>query len=104
MVHEKINHEFMHYHLRNAIKVHNSYLLPLKIAVRSIILLNKISLLSCAHQWNINPFSMHINHDEINMEDKTYLWSMSSICPSTMLDPPKDRSTKIENSFSLSCM
>lgn len=50
MVHEKINHEFMHYHLRNAIKVHNSYLLPLKIAVRSIILLNKISLLSCAHQ------------------------------------------------------
>lgn len=93
MVHEKINHEFMHYHLSNAIKVHNSYILPLKIAV-----------LSCAHQWNTNPFSMHINHDEINMEDRTYLWSISSICPSTMLDPPKDRSTKIENSFSLSCM
>lgn len=39
-----------------------------------------------------------------NDKGMTNLWSSSSNCPSTMLDPPTDLSTKIENSVLSSFM
>lgn len=59
-------------------------------------------------QWEID-FSFHyvVSYASINIykhADMIYLWSISSICPSDKLDPPTERSTKTENSFSLSFM
>ena len=40
----------------------------------------------------------------ISEKVRPHLWSISSICPSAILDPPTDRSTKTENSVLLSSM
>lgn len=48
---------------------------------------------------NSSIISFYLTH---HLKNNTYLWTISSICPSCKLDPPIDRSTKTENSVLLS--
>lgn len=48
---------------------------------------------------NFSIISIYLKH---HVKNNTYLWTISSICPSCKLDPPIDLSTKTENSVLLS--